>query len=128
MGSVTLETVRLTRVDNTQDGKKSIHGWCAMCVMEGRKNRSWSEELRGCSQHNRNYQTTLGTFLKFVKERGLPLVEDIEIDGALFAYSNDWFVQGVQHHHGSQLLAAVMDRWPSNGRVGPENFQGSIDV
>ena len=31
MGSVTMETVRLARVDNnTQDGTESIHGWCAM--------------------------------------------------------------------------------------------------
>ena len=31
VGSVTMETVRLTRVDNnTQDGTESIHGWCAM--------------------------------------------------------------------------------------------------
>ena len=46
-------------------------------------------------------------------EGALPLVEDVEIDGVLVAYSNDCFVEGVQHHHGSQLLAAVMDRWPS---------------
>ena len=29
----TVETVRLTRVDNnTQDGTESIHGWCAMLL------------------------------------------------------------------------------------------------
>ena len=66
----------------------------------------------------RNYQTALGTFFKFVKERAVPLVEDVEFDGALVAYSNDCFVQGVQHHHGSQLLAAMMDRWPSFSRFG----------
>ena len=32
-----------------------------------------------------NYQTALGTFLKFVKELTLPLVKDVEIDGALVA-------------------------------------------
>ena len=37
-------------------------------------------------------------------------------------------VQEVQHHHGSQLLAAVMDRWPSFSRFGRENFSGSMDV
>ena len=61
---------------------------------------------------------TLGAFLKFVEERALPLVEDVEVDGALVAYSNDCFVQGVQQHHGSQLLAAVMNRWPSFSRFG----------
>ena len=66
----------------------------------------------------RTYQTALGTFLKFVKERALPLVEEVEFDGVLVAYSNDCFVQGVPHHHGSQLLAAVMDRWPSFSRFG----------
>ena len=30
----------------------------------------------------RNCQTALGTFLKFVKERALPLVEDVKIDGS----------------------------------------------
>ena len=36
----------------------------------------------------RNYhQTAFGTFLKFVKERALPLVGDVEIDVALVAYS-----------------------------------------
>ena len=55
----------------------------------------------------RNCQTALGTFLEFVKQRALPLVEDVEIDS-----------QGAQHHHGSQLLAAVMDRWPSFSRFG----------
>ena len=70
-----------------------------------------------------NHQTALGTFLKSVKERALHLVEDVEVDGALVAYSNDCFVQGVQHHHGSQLLAAVMDRWPSFSRFeSEENF------
>ena len=42
--------------------------------------------------------------------------ENVEIDAALAAYSNDCFVQGVHHHRGSQLLAAVMDRWPSCSR------------
>ena len=35
-----------------------------------------------------------------------------EDNDARVAYSNDCFVLGVQHYHGSQLLAAVMDRWP----------------
>ena len=70
----------------------------------------------------RNYQTALGTLLKFVKERALSLVEGVEIDGALVAYSNDCFVQGAQHHQGSQLLAAVMDRWPSFSRFGSKKL------
>ena len=41
-----------------------------------------------------------------------------QIEAASVPYSNDGFVQGVQHHHGSQLLAAVMDRWPPNSRFG----------
>ena len=83
----------------------------------------------------RNYETALGTFLKFVKERALPLVEDVEIDGVLVAYSNDCFIQGVQHHHGSQLRAALMDRWPSFSRFGsrktsevPSVFDGVATV
>ena len=66
----------------------------------------------------RNYQTALGTLLIFFKDHALPLVEDVEIDGALVACSNHCFVQGVQHHHGSQLLTAVMVRWPSFSRFG----------
>ena len=53
------------------------------------------------------------TFLTFVKERAFPLVDDVKIDGALVAHSNECFLGGVQHHHGSQLFAAEMDRWPS---------------
>ena len=53
----------------------------------------------------RVYQAALRTFLKSVQKRTV-------------VYSNDCFVQGVQHHHGSQLLAAVMDRWPSFSRSG----------
>ena len=33
-------------------------------------------------------------------------------------YFNDCLLQGTQHHHGSRLLAAVMDRWPSSSRFG----------
>ena len=75
-----------------------------------------------------NYQTTMGTFFKFVEKRALPLVEDVEINGASVAYSNDCFVHGVQHHHRSQLLAAVMDRGRHSTALGPENVRGSIDV
>ena len=46
----------------------------------------------------RNHPTALGTFLKFGKERALHLVEDVEVEGSLVAYSNDCSVQGVQHH------------------------------
>ena len=63
----------------------------------------------------RYYQTALGSFLTFVQERTLHLVE---IDAVLVAYWNDCFLQGVQHHHGSRLLAVVMDRWPSFSRFG----------
>ena len=66
----------------------------------------------------RIYQTAVGAFLKCVKEPVFPLVGDVEIDDVVVAHSNDCFVQGVQHHHGSQLLAAVMDRWPSCSRSG----------
>ena len=88
------------------------------CIeMQGRKNRS---RPKGCGTlaARRNHQTALGTFLKCVKERALPLVEDVEVDGASVAYSNDCIVQRVQHHFSSQLLAAVMDRWPSFSRIG----------
>ena len=53
---------------------------------------------------------------RIVKERALALVEDVEIDGVLVAYSNDCLVQGFKHKHGLQLLAAVMERWPSFSR------------
>ena len=62
--------------------------------------------------------TLLKKFLKLAPKRTLPLVEDVEIDGTLVAYSNECFVQGVEHHRVSQLLAAVMDRWPSFTRFG----------
>ena len=61
-------------------------------------------------------QTVLGTFLKCVKENVLPLVEHVEIGNALVAYSRS------PHHHGLQLLAAVMDRWPLFSRFGSRKF------
>ena len=63
-----------------------------------------------------NYQTALGTFHKPVKERALPLVEDVEIDGALVV---------------ERLLCPGSSASPcftaSCCRDGPENFRGSID-
>ena len=58
----------------------------------------------------RNCQLVLGAFVKFVKERALHLDEDVEVNDARVVYPNDSFFLEVQHHHGSQLLAAVMDR------------------
>ena len=68
------------------------------------------------------HQTALGKFLKFVQKRMRPLVEDVESDVVLVAYSNDCSVQGVQHHNGSQLLAAMMDPWLSSSRFGPRKL------
>ena len=36
------------------------------------------------------------------------------------------FVQGVQHHHGSQLLAAVMERWPPFSHCGSSKLSRSL--
>ena len=66
----------------------------------------------------KHHQTARGKFLMFVQQRTLPLVEDIESDGALVAYSNDRSVQGVERHNGSQLLATVVDRWLSFSSFG----------
>ena len=49
----------------------------------------------------RSYQTALGKFLKFVQKPTLHLVEVVEIDGGLVAYSNVCSVQGAQHYKGS---------------------------
>ena len=101
----------------------------AICDVEtgSQKNRSWNEGVRTVAER-RNYQTALGSFLKFVQKRTLPLVADGEIDAALVAYSNDCFLQGAQHHHGSQLLAAVMDRWPSFSRFGSRILPRFVDA
>ena len=59
-------------------------------------------------------QTTVGTFLKCVDENVLPLEEDVEIDGALVAYSKKkkCFALGIPHPIEFRLLASVKDRWP----------------
>ena len=72
----------------------------------------------------RNHQTAPGKFLKFVLKRTLPRVEDVEIDGAVVAYSKDCFVQRVQHHNGLQLLAAVMDAGRHSAAMGSTNCRG----
>ena len=66
----------------------------------------------------RGHQSVRGQLLKCLKERLLHLVEDVEVFGAQNAYPKDCFVLGFQHHHGAQLLAAVMARWPSFSRFG----------
>ena len=47
---------------------------------------------------------------EFVKERMLLIVEE--------STSTVHFALGILHLHGSQLRAAVMDRWPSFSRSG----------
>ena len=79
-------------------------------LLEQRAVRSFAARL--------SHVTVLGKFLKSAKERALHLDEDVEINDARVVCHNDCFVQGVQHHHGSQLLAVVMDLWLSFSRFG----------
>ena len=53
-----------------------------------------------------------------LKERALHLDEDVKVNDAQVVHPNDCFVPEIQHHHGSQLLATVMDRWLSSSRLG----------
>ena len=57
-----------------------------------------------------SHLTTLGKFLKSVKERALHLDEDVEVNDAQDVHPYDCFVIEVQHHHRSQLLAVVMEQ------------------
>ena len=57
-------------------------------------------------------------FLKSVKERALNLDKGVEVNDARLVYPNNCCVLEVPHLHGSQLLAAVMDRWLSFSRHG----------
>ena len=66
----------------------------------------------------RSHQLARGQLLKCVKERTLHLVKDVEVHDAQVASPNDCFVPEVQHHHGSQLLAAVMAHWLSSSHFG----------
>ena len=70
----------------------------------------------------RNYQTALGWLLRFARRLTRALVADGDMDGALWS-----FLQGVQHHHGSQVLAAVMDRCPSLAASVSANFRDFTD-
>ena len=54
----------------------------------------------------------------YSEKHAFRLVGNVEVNDVRHAYSNGCFVQGVLHHHGSQLLAAVMHRWPSFSRFG----------
>ena len=65
-----------------------------------------------------SHLTALGKFLKSWTERPLHLDEDVEVNDAQVVYPNDCSVPEVQHHHGSQLLAANIDRWLSSTRFG----------
>ena len=76
----------------------------------------------------RNHQTAFWTFLKLVQERALPLVEDVEIDGALVAYSNDCFVQECSFTMVHSFFAAAIDRWLSGQPLWVRKLRGSIDV
>ena len=66
----------------------------------------------------RSHQSVLGQFFQCVKEGVLRLVKDEEVNDARVAHPKDCSVLGFLHHQGSQLLAAVMDRWPSCSRFG----------
>ena len=57
------------------------------------------------------YQTALGTFFECEGER-------CGRRRALAACSKNCFARRTLHHHGSQLVAPVMDRWPSFSRLG----------
>ena len=46
--------------------------------------------------------------------RSRQLVGIVKVSNARIAHPNDCFVLGFQHHHGSQLPAAVMARWLSS--------------
>ena len=72
-----------------------------------------------------NCRTALRTFQKFAKERMLPLVGDVEIDGALVPYPNDCFVQGVQHHmvHSDGSLAVIQSVWVQKTAGVPSMFE-----
>ena len=112
-----LETGGVARADSCEKWSTPSCAWtlcdhlmCEELLFERSAVRTLAER--------RNYQIALGSFLEFVHKRTILLVADVEIDGALVAYSNDCFLQGVQHHHGSQLLAPVMGRWPSFSRFG----------
>ena len=69
----------------------------------------------------RDYQTV-------GRSSNFPLVEDVEIDGALVAYSNDCFVQefSITMVHSFLLLCWIVGRF--SAALGPENFRVSIDV
>ena len=102
-------------VNETSDGKRAITyaevntgGFLTTTPPPAHAGRSFEASLleRRTVRTNtarQNHQTALGKFLKFVQKRTHPLVEDVEIDGALVAYPNDCFVQGVQHHNGSKF-------------------------
>ena len=72
-----------------------------------------------------SHLTALGKFLKSVMERALHLDEDVEINVARVVYPNNCLVLEVQHHHDSQLLAAVMHRWLSFSRLGSSGLSGN---
>ena len=65
-----------------------------------------------------SHLTALSKSRESVKQRALHLDEDVESNDARVVCPNDGFVLEVQHHHHSQLLAAVMDRWLSISRFG----------
>ena len=51
--------------------------------------------------------------------------EDVEVNDAQVVYPTDCMVLEIQHRHGSQLLAGVMDRWLSNSRFGSNRLPGN---
>ena len=76
-------------------------------------------EIRGVMTNSFNRSRQVPPVCK--GERAPP-GRDVEVNDARIVYPNDCFVLEVQHHHGSQLLAAVMDRWLSCSRFGPNSL------
>ena len=85
--------------------KQNKHLWiCGQCHSRDKK------ELRGLNPKVPSAPAS---------DRGVHhLHTDTDLDRALVFHANELCVAGAQHHHGTMLLAALLDRWPAFCKMG----------
>ena len=71
-------------------------------------------------------RAVLDKFSQVCEDARFSLIGDVKVNDARVACPNDCFVLGLQHHHGSQLLAAVMGCCLHSAALGPDNCRRII--
>ena len=85
---------------------------------------------RGDFWSRNSFEAAVQQFFKFGQQHGHHFHRVADIDRALVCHANELCVAGVQHHHGTKLSAAFLDRWSAFGKMGWRNmprYHGTLE-